>query len=83
MDFDLLGEGSFSDMVQSLMDLKNEPIFLDVSIAFLNNQPLSPPAKAFLKSMENFRRKENALSGNGSPHGKNACLGKKMICFYV
>ena len=46
--------------------LKDQDIFLDVSIAYLNNQPLSPPAKAFLKSLENLGTKKMRFQGMGA-----------------
>jgi DNA-binding transcriptional LysR family regulator len=46
--------------------LKNQPVFLDVSIAYLKNQPLSPPAQAFLKSMENLGTKKMRFQGMGA-----------------
>ena len=35
--------------------LKNPQIYLDVSIAYLKDQPLSPPAKAFVDTLTNLR----------------------------
>ena len=52
--------------------LKDQEIFLDVSIAYLNNQPLSPPAKAFLESLENLGTKKMRFQGMGA-------LMKKML----
>ena len=46
--------------------IKDQKIFLDVSIAYLKNQPLSPPAKAFLKSMENLGTREMRFQGMGA-----------------
>lgn len=46
--------------------LKDQDIFLDVSIAYLKNQPLSPPAQAFLKSLENLGTKEMRFKGMGA-----------------
>ena len=46
--------------------LKDQDIFLDVSIAYLMNQPLSPPAQAFLKSLENLGTKEMRFKGMGA-----------------
>ena len=46
--------------------LKNQAIFLDVSIAYLKNQPLSPSAQAFLKSMENLGTKKMRFQGMGA-----------------
>ena len=46
--------------------IKDQNIFLDVSIAYLRNQPLSPPAQAFLKSMENLGTKQMRFQGMGA-----------------
>lgn len=46
--------------------LKDQDIFLDVSIAYLKNQPLSPPAQVFLKSLENLGTKEMRFKGMGA-----------------
>ena len=46
--------------------LKNQPVFLDVSIAYLKNQPLSPPAQAFLKSLKNLGTKKMRFQGMGA-----------------
>jgi DNA-binding transcriptional LysR family regulator len=46
--------------------LKNKPVFLDVSIAYLKNQPLSPPAQAFLKNLENLGTKKMRFQGMGA-----------------
>jgi DNA-binding transcriptional LysR family regulator len=35
--------------------LKGQPVFLDVSIAYLKNQVLSPSAKAFVNTLQNLR----------------------------
>ena len=46
--------------------LKNKPVFLDVNIAYLKNQPLSPPAQAFLKDLENLGTKKMRFQGMGA-----------------
>ena len=46
--------------------LEKQSIFLDVSIAYLKNQPLSPPAQAFLKSLENLGTKKMRFQGMGA-----------------
>jgi DNA-binding transcriptional LysR family regulator len=46
--------------------IKDQNIFLDVSIAYLKNQPLSPPAQAFLNSLENLGTKEMRFQGMGA-----------------
>jgi DNA-binding transcriptional LysR family regulator len=46
--------------------LKKHSIFLDVSIAYLKKQPLSPPAQAFLKSLENIGTKKKRFQGMGA-----------------
>ena len=46
--------------------LRKHSIFLDVSIAHLKKQPLSPAAKAFLKSLENLGTKKMRFQGMGA-----------------
>lgn len=46
--------------------IKKHSIFLDVSIAHLKNQPLSPPAQAFLKSLKNLGTKKMRFQGMGA-----------------
>jgi DNA-binding transcriptional LysR family regulator len=46
--------------------LEKDSIFLDVSIAYLKEQPLSPPAQAFLKSLENLGTKKMRFQGMGA-----------------
>ena len=46
--------------------LNDQDIFLDVSIAYLKNQPLSPPAQAFLKSLESLGTKDMRFKGMGA-----------------
>ena len=46
--------------------LKRDSIFLDVSIAHLKKQPLSPPAQAFLKSLENLGTRKMRFQGMGA-----------------
>ena len=46
--------------------LKDNSIFLDVSIAYLKNQPLSPSAQAFLNSLENLGTKKMRFQGMGA-----------------
>ena len=45
--------------------LKKDPIFLDVTIAYLKNQPLSPPAQAFLSSLKKLGTKKMRFQGMG------------------
>lgn len=45
---------------------EKDPIFLDVSIAHLEKQPLSPPAQAFLRSLENLGTKKIRFQGMGA-----------------
>ena len=45
--------------------LKGQKMFLDVSIGYLKNQPLSPPAKAFLDNLENLGTEEMRFKGIG------------------
>lgn len=47
------------------VSINGQNIFLDVSIAYLRNQPLSPSARAFLKSLENLGTKEMRFQGMG------------------
>ena len=46
--------------------LKAETIFLDVTIAYLKNQPLSPPAQAFLDSLKKLGTKKMRFQGMGA-----------------
>jgi DNA-binding transcriptional LysR family regulator len=46
--------------------LRKHSIFLDVSIAYLKIQPLSPPAQAFLKSLESLGTKKMRFQGMGA-----------------
>ena len=46
--------------------LGEQDIFLDVSIAYLKDQPLSPPAKAFLESLENLGTRKMRFQGMGA-----------------
>ena len=57
--------------------LKKHSIFLDVSIAYLKNQPLSPPARAFLKSMENLGTKKMRFQGMGALMAKMLAAEKR------
>jgi len=43
--------------------IKGHKLFLDVTIAYLNKQPLSPPAQAFLKSLKSLGTKEMRFRG--------------------
>ena len=45
--------------------LKGQKMFLDVSIGYLKDQPLSPPAKAFLDNLENLGTEEMRFQGIG------------------
>ena len=46
--------------------LKKNSIFLDVTIAYLKNQPLSPPAQAFLDSLKKLGTKKMRFQGLGA-----------------
>ena len=46
--------------------LKNSQIYLDVSIAYLKDQPLSPPAKAFVETLRRLRAEEIDPMGIGT-----------------
>ena len=48
------------------VSLKKDPIFLDVSIAYLKKQPLSAPAQAFLTSLETLGTKKMRFQGMGA-----------------
>ena len=48
------------------VQLKNPQIYLDVSIAYLKGQPLSPPAKAFVDTLVNLRAEEINPMGIGT-----------------
>jgi len=43
--------------------IKGHKLFLDISIAYLKKQPLSPPAQAFLKSLKKLGTKEMRFKG--------------------
>ncbi len=45
--------------------LKGQKMFLDVSVGYLKNQPLSPPAQAFLDNLENLGTEEMRFQGIG------------------
>jgi DNA-binding transcriptional LysR family regulator len=45
--------------------VKGHQLFLDVTIAYLQKQPLSPPAQAFLKSLKSVGTKEMRFKGMG------------------
>jgi len=46
--------------------LKNPHIYLDVSIAYLADQPLSPPAKAFVETLRKLRAEDIDPMGIGA-----------------
>jgi DNA-binding transcriptional LysR family regulator len=46
--------------------LKGQQVFLDVSIAYLKNQVLSPPAKAFVNTLKNLRSEDIDPMGIGA-----------------
>lgn len=48
------------------VSIPKHPVFLDVSIAYLKDQPLSPSAQAFLKSLENVGTKQMRFQGMGA-----------------
>ena len=55
-----------SDGKLTAVPLKGKKVYLDVSIAYLENQHLSPPAKAFLETLEKLKSgKEMTLQGIG------------------
>ena len=50
--------------------LKNSQIYLDVSIAYLKNQPLSPPARAFVDTLTKLRSEDIDPMGIGAMMAK-------------
>jgi DNA-binding transcriptional LysR family regulator len=50
--------------------LKNPQIYLDVSIAYLKDQPLSPPARAFVDTLTKLRAEEIDPMGIGAMMAK-------------
>ncbi len=50
--------------------LKSSKIYLDVSIAYLKNQPLSPPAMAFVDTLKKLRSEEIDPMGIGAMMAK-------------
>jgi DNA-binding transcriptional LysR family regulator len=60
-----LGEGKLAQV-----PLKSPQIYLDVSIAYLKDHPLSPPAKAFVDTLTNLRAEEIDPMGIGAMMAK-------------
>lgn len=56
--------------------IKGQKLFLDVTIAYLNKQPLSPPAQAFLKNLKSLGTKEMRFKGMGALMTKMLDQGK-------
>lgn len=52
------------------VQLKNPQIYLDVSIAYLKDQPLSPPAQAFVETLKNLRASDIDPMGIGAMMAK-------------
>jgi DNA-binding transcriptional LysR family regulator len=52
------------------VSLKNPQIYLDVSIAYLKDQPLSPPARAFVDTLTKLRAEEIDPMGIGAMMAK-------------
>ena len=52
------------------LPLKNSQIYLDVSIAYLKDQPLSPPARAFVETLRRLRAEEIDPMGIGAMMAK-------------
>ena len=50
--------------------LKNSQIYLDVSIAYLKDQPLSPPARAFVETLTKLRSEDIDPMGIGAMMAK-------------
>lgn len=47
-----------------------QKIFLDVSVAHLKSQPLSPPARAFVRSLKRLRSEDQPVQGIGALMGR-------------
>ena len=65
----LVGEAVASELREkklAAVSLKNQRIFLNVSIAYLKNQHLSPPAKAFLDILGRLAPEDISHRGIGS-----------------
>jgi DNA-binding transcriptional LysR family regulator len=56
--------------------LEKDSIFLDVTIAYLKNQQLSPPAQAFLDSLKKLGTKKMRFQGMGALMTKMLAEGK-------
>ncbi len=50
----------------SILPIQGKPLFLDVSVAYLKNQSLSPPAKAFVQILDQITPGDLTLKGIGS-----------------
>ena len=72
--------------------IKNTPLFIDVNIAFIRNQPLSPPTEAFLELIKSLRPekaplqkiselKDRILSCNNSFPGRKESRPQKELKF--
>jgi len=65
----LVGEAVTRELQEGKLataSIRDHEIFLDVNIAYLKNQTLSPPAQAFLTSLENLGTKEMRFQGMGA-----------------
>ena len=58
--------------------LKNPQIYLDVSIAYLKDQPLSPPARAFVDTLTKLRAEEIDPMGIGAMMAKILAQRRKV-----
>jgi len=58
--------------------LKNPQIYLDVSIAYLKDQALSPPAKAFVETLRRLRAEEIGPMGIGAMMAKILAQRRKV-----
>ena len=58
--------------------LRNPQIYLDVSIAYLKDQPLSPPARAFVETLKNLRASDIDPMGIGAMMAKILAQRRKV-----
>ncbi len=54
------------DKKLAILPIRGKPLFLDVSVAYLKNQHLSPPAKAFIRILDQIKPGDLTLKGIGS-----------------
>ncbi|WP_300459109.1 LysR family transcriptional regulator [Desulfobacula sp.] len=56
-------EGELKEKKLATVPLKGQKLFLDVSIAYLKDQPLSPPAQIFIDNLETLRTRDVCFQG--------------------